>query len=101
MLRRTTLILIGLATLLGASTRVVAQDKGIAEFKKLSAQTDWPWWRGPTRNGIAVGSAPTKFSDSEGVLWKTPVPGRGHSSPIVVGQRVFLTTADKDKQIHS
>lgn len=101
MLRQTTLLLIGLATLLCASTRVVAQDKGIAEFKKLSAQTDWPWWRGPMRNGIAVGSAPTKFSDSEGVLWKTPVPGRGHSSPIVVGQKVFLTTADKDKQIHS
>lgn len=101
MRRQMTVILIGLATLLGASTRVAAQDKGIAEYKKLSAQTDWPWWRGPTRNGIAVGSAPTKFGDTEGVLWKTPVPGRGHSSPIVVGQKVFLTTADKDKQIHS
>lgn len=82
-------------------TRAEAQDEGIADFPKLSAASDWPWWRGPMRNGIAVGSAPTKFSDTDGVLWKTPVPGRGHSSPIVVGQKVFLTTADNSRQIHS
>jgi outer membrane protein assembly factor BamB len=81
--------------------RAEAQDQGIADFPRLSSATDWPWWRGPMRNGIAVGSAPTKFSDSDRVLWKTPVPGRGHSSPIVVGQKIFLTTADNSRQIHS
>src|SRR5262249_43139123 len=70
-----------------------AQERGIADFPKLAAERDWPWWRGPSRNGIAAGAAPTKFTESDAV-WKTPVPGRGHSSPVVVGDRVFLTTAD-------
>ena len=80
-----------------------AQDRGIGDFPKLSAERDWPWWRGPSRNGVAVGTEPvlTKWSNTENVLWKTPVPGRGHSSPIVVGDRVFLTTADEAKQVHS
>jgi len=94
------LLLWGLLSWACLSTPAAAQEQGLRDFPKLST-TDWPWWRGPTRNGIAIGAAPTKFSDSAGVLWKTPVPGRGHSSPIVVGQRVFLTTADTSKQIHS
>lgn len=100
MRRRDVVVWLGLAALM-ATQPSWAQDKGIAEFKKLSPQTDWPWWRGPTRNGVAIGSAPTKFSDTEGVLWKAPVPGRGHSSPVVVGGKIFLTTADTEKQIHS
>ena len=79
----------------------LAQDRGIADFPKLSADSDWPWWRGPTRNGIATtASVPTKFGPSD-ALWKTPVPGRGHSSPIVVGNRVFLTTADMQSKSQS
>lgn len=81
---------------------LTAQEKGIGDFPKLSAQTDWPWWRGPTRNGFADQTpVPTKLSDTENVVWKVPVPGRGHSSPTVVGTKVFLTTADNAKQIHS
>lgn len=71
-----------------------APDRGIGDFPKLSAERDWPWWRGPSRNGIAVApTAPTKFSDTDNVVWKSPVPGRGHSSPIVVGDQVILSTA--------
>ena len=57
---------------------VSAQDRGIGDFPKLSAERDWPWWRGPSRNGVAVGAGPvlTKWSNTENVLWKTPVPGR-------------------------
>ncbi len=82
---------------------VDAADQGIADFPKLSAESDWPWWRGPSRNGYAVkGQAvPTKFSDSESVIWKTAVPGRGHSSPIVVGNQVILETADEKQKVHS
>ena len=69
---------------------------------KLSAQSDWPWWRGPTRNGVANRDpVPTKLSDADNLLWKTPVPGRGHSSPIIVGNRVFLATADEQKKTQS
>lgn len=63
---------------------------------------DWPWWRGPRRNGVAVqGAPPVKFGETENVLWKSPVPGRGHSSPIVLGQRVWMATADEGDQVQS
>lgn len=81
---------------------LLGQEKGVADFPKLAANTDWPWWRGPSRNGLARNAKlPTRFGDREKVLWKTPVPGRGHSSPIVVANRIFLTTADESKQIQS
>jgi len=57
----------------------------------------WPRWRGPSGQGLAVGSGyPDAWSATEGVRWKTPVPGRGHSSPIVWADRIFLTTAHDD-----
>jgi len=60
----------------------------------LSPTRDWPGWRGPSGNGIAAAnSAPVRWSDSEGVRWSANVPGRGHGSPIVVGDRVLLATA--------
>ncbi len=64
------------------------------------AATDWPWWRGPNRNGIADArqKPPLKWSETENVLWKSPVPGRGHSSPTVVGDQVFLATADPENE---
>lgn len=92
---------ISLVWLLADNVTIQAQEKGIADFPKLSADRDWPWWRGPTRNGIAAENqaAPTKFGDAENVVWKTPVPGRGHSSPIVVGDRVFLASSDSSPPV--
>ena len=80
-----------------------AADRGIADFPKLSAEKDWPYWRGPSRNGIAASglSVPTEFGNDKNVIWKTPVPGRGHSSPIVVGNMVVLETADEQEKQHS
>ncbi len=67
------------------------------------AAVDWPWWRGPTHDGIAVAgqTLPAAWSESENVLWKTPVPGRGHGSPTVVGDQIFLATADEQEQTQS
>ncbi len=67
------------------------------------AKGDWPWWRGPDRNGIADPdqSPPTEWSETQNVLWKTNIPGRGHSAPIVVGEHVFLTTADTDRNVQT
>jgi len=80
---------------------VSADEKGVGDFPRLSAHNDWPWWRGPLRNGVADQAAvPVTFSETDHVIWKTPVPGRGHSSPTVVGNRVFLTTATIAEQIH-
>ncbi len=53
----------------------------------------WTQWRGPLNTGMAHGDAPLTWSDSSGVLWKVPVPGRGHSTPVIAGDRIFLTTA--------
>jgi outer membrane protein assembly factor BamB len=67
------------------------------------AASDWPCWRGPSGNGIAAAdqSPPLRWSATEGVIWKAAIPGRGHSSPIVVGDRVILTTAEEDREIQS
>lgn len=67
-----------------------------------AANGDWPWWRGPTLDGTSRDRrAPMKWSATENVVWKTKVPGRGHSSPIVCGDRVFLTTADESAKRQS
>lgn len=54
----------------------------------------WPRWRGPTGQGLAQGAGyPDTWSATQNVLWQVEVPGRGNSSPIVWGDRIFLTTA--------
>ena len=86
-------------------TRTVPTDLDIAANSgpdlpapKFAAD-DWPWWRGPTSNAQSAGAeAPTSWSEKENVLWKTPIPGRGHSTPILVGKHIFLTSADESTQ---
>lgn len=60
----------------------------------------WPRWRGPSGQGIVEqGDYPDKWSETENVLWKVPVPGSGNSSPIIWKDRLFLTTSyDKGKR---
>jgi len=58
-----------------------------------AADDDWSRWRGPHENGMARGDAPTEWGDSKNVAWRTPIPGRGHSSPVLWGDRIFVTTA--------
>lgn len=57
------------------------------------APDDWPRWRGPFDTGMARGDLPLRWSDEENVAWKTPIPGRGFSSPVIWGDRLFLTSA--------
>src|SRR5262245_20329927 len=58
------------------------------------ANTHWSDWRGPSGQGYADdASVPLKWSEQENVLWKTKLSGRGVSSPIVWGDRVFLTAS--------
>lgn len=53
----------------------------------------WPRWRGPNETGVAKGTAPTEWSDTKNIIWKANIPGRGHSSPVLWDNLVFLTTA--------
>lgn len=75
-----------------------------AALLNIDLENDWPWWRGPARDGkstVDPKSIPDRFSETENVIWKSNVPGRGHGSPIVVGNLVCLPTADEENQIHS
>lgn len=87
----------------GLSVRAEEVRPASALDKVAVASTDWPWWRGPQRNGIASSdqSPPLKWSDTENVVWHSPVPGRGHGSPTVVGDRIFLATAEHDREVQS
>jgi outer membrane protein assembly factor BamB len=61
---------------------------------------DWPNWRGPSSDGVAnEKSLPLKWSRTEGVRWKVPLGERGNSTPVVWGDRIFLTQpVEKEKR---
>jgi hypothetical protein len=60
-----------------------------------AATPEWPEWRGPGGQGHAARTAhpPIQWSETEGVLWKTAIPGRGWSSPVIDGKQIWLSTA--------
>src|SRR5262249_17978577 len=58
-----------------------------------SASADWPRWRGPNADGIADGrKLPLRWSQTENVRWSVKLPGWGTSSPVVYGNKVFVTS---------
>jgi outer membrane protein assembly factor BamB len=61
----------------------------------LLPAADWPTFRGPNASGVAEGPAPTTWdaTKNENILWKTAIPGLAHSSPVVSGNKVYVTTA--------
>ena len=72
----------------------------LLQLASLARAGDWPGWRGPTADGHASSSqtVPIQWSETDRVRWKTPLRGRGHSSPTLVGDRIYLTTATADEQ---
>jgi outer membrane protein assembly factor BamB len=59
---------------------------------------DWPQFRGPSGQGhSSEAGLPLAWSESRNIVWKAPVPGRGWSSPVVAGGRVWLTTSISEK----
>lgn len=63
----------------------------------LSAE-DWAGWRGPRGDGTSNDlKVPLQWSKTENVRWKVAIPGRGYSSPIVQGERIFLSSCDEKK----
>ena len=70
---------------------------GTAYCVLSTSAADWPRFRGPNGSGVVDGpTPPLKWSATENILWKAPVPGTGHSSPIVVKGLVFLQTSSDD-----
>jgi outer membrane protein assembly factor BamB len=81
-----------LSLLLCVLPALAAQDAG---------ETNWPQFRGPQARGVAAGK-PTPVTwnveEGKGLRWKTPIPGLGHSSPVVWGDRLYVTTAISGKE---
>lgn len=83
---------------------VSASESGIEilDSEWLLASSDWNAWRGPNQDGVAkAATVPTTWSESSNLKWRTDIPGRGHGSPIVVGDSIFLATAEQDAQSQS
>lgn len=61
----------------------------------LATAENWPNWRGPAGDGVSnEKDIPVRWSAEENVAWKLPLPGAGGSTPVVWGDRIFLTSAD-------
>jgi outer membrane protein assembly factor BamB len=61
--------------------------------------TNWPCWRGPNGDGVADGRGlPTRWSKTKNIRWSVKLPGWGTSSPVVYGNRVFVTSHVKDRK---
>ena len=66
----------------------------ISQSIMANPKSNWPQWRGPEGQGVSPETGlPVEWSNAKNVKWKTPIAGRGHSSPIVWGKKIFLTTA--------
>jgi outer membrane protein assembly factor BamB len=76
-----------------------AQDDGVIRsivflWLSIAADPDWPQFRGPDLNPVGMSQAlPDRWSKTENIEWAANIPGRGWSSPIVTGGKIFLTTA--------
>lgn len=63
----------------------------------LSHAADWPAWRGPRGDGTSdETNIPLRWTAAENIAWKAAIPGWGHSSPIICGDRVFVTSFVED-----
>src|SRR6058998_1871720 len=72
----------------------------LVSFASLSA-AEWPCWRGPGGLGVSTEkNLPTEWSKDKNIGWKTPLPGSGASSPIVFGDRVYVTVQTSDTGLH-
>ena len=61
---------------------------------------NWPMWRGPRGDGTSLEtSVPIAWSGTRSVLWKTPIPGKGHASPVVSNDRVFVVLAEGQRRV--
>lgn len=68
----------------------------LAMFTQAANAENWPMWRGPRQDGVAINETPPlSWSATEGVRWKVPLPGQGTSSPIVWDGQVFLTATSR------
>jgi hypothetical protein len=77
------------------ASSATADDAALAAVLPPVDENDWPCWRGPALDATAAAqNVPIRWSETENVIWKADVPGRGHASPVLWGDQVFIVTAD-------
>ena len=60
---------------------------------------NWHQWRGPLMTGVSPnGTPPLEWSETKNVTWKVAIPGRGHSTPIIWGNQIFILTAEQEEK---
>lgn len=74
-------------------TGILVLSVWLAFSKPAQAEKNWPRWRGPHQTGHAKEEGLPTTWDNRSVAWKVDLPGRGQSSPIIWGERIFLTSA--------
>jgi len=73
----------------------------VALASQVCFTQDWPQWRGPNRDGVVASfAAPKVWPDKLKPIWKVQV-GIGHSSPVVVGRRVYLHSRQEENEVAS
>jgi outer membrane protein assembly factor BamB len=73
---------------------------GLSFLAGKASAGNWPQWRGPDGSGISnEKNLPSEWAPTKNIKWKTAIDGRAHSSPIVWGNRVFLTTAVEGAEV--
>ena len=98
-------VVLGLSTLAGVAPVGLAQAPapavGMVPVEGEGARY-WSRWRGPSGQGLVPDSGyPDRWSATDNVVWRTPVPGRGNSSPVVWGDRIFLTSGrDRGRRLY-
>ena len=66
----------------------------VASITSLIAAENWPRFRGPNANGLHLeADLPTTWNESENIVWKSKTPGKGHSSPVIWGDQIWMATA--------
>jgi outer membrane protein assembly factor BamB len=88
------------ATSYALEPRPEQPDSKSGSVRQPASATDWPCWRGPRANGVAEGGElPLRWSQTENVAWSVELPGWGTSSPVVAGDRVFVTSESRDGEM--
>jgi len=86
----------GFTVSVGGPTQPASVADQPAPARDRPRALDWPQFRGPTGDGISTATqVPLTWSPTQNVKWKSAVPGRGRSSPVLQGDRIWLTTASE------
>lgn len=82
------------AILIFVFTQFKTSDEKLLEFN-----TNWPQWRGPLGTGEALfGNPPVEWSETKNIKWKVRIPGKGHATPIIWEDKIFIQTAVETDQ---